>query len=196
MLKIKWTSRITNEEVFQWVTEERLLLKFLNNRRHSWIGYIIRHNEFVVNILEGAISGKKGLGKTSTTILKASRQEYKSGQLYDNGKNSLQQIQMESCQPIKRLKKKNKELTRCNRVVEFLISMFLKCSICFGRHTAHHQELKTVITACGFTYAFGCRPLWWLSHRSGRQPETSVKPQVAITVFELLMMSGVSPETC
>jgi ABC-type dipeptide/oligopeptide/nickel transport system ATPase subunit len=51
--------------------------------------------------LEGAISGKKGHGKTSTTILKASRQEHRSGQLYSNGKNSLQQFQMESCQPIK-----------------------------------------------------------------------------------------------
>jgi len=46
---------ITNEEVFQRAKEERLLLKILNNRRHSWIGHIIRHNEFVVNILEGAI---------------------------------------------------------------------------------------------------------------------------------------------
>jgi len=35
------------------------------------------------------------------------------------------------------------------------------------------------------------------SHRSGnRQPKTYVKPEAAITVFELLMMGGVSPETC
>jgi len=40
-------------------------------------------------------------------------------------------------------------------------------------------------------------PLRWLSHRSGnRQPKTYVKPEIAITVFELLMMGGVSPETC
>jgi hypothetical protein len=35
MLKIKWTDRIMNEEIFQRVKEERLLLKTLNNRRHS-----------------------------------------------------------------------------------------------------------------------------------------------------------------
>jgi len=36
-----------------------------------------------------------------------------------------------------------------------------------------------------------------LSHRSGnRQPKTYVKPEAAITVFELMMMSGVLPETC
>ena len=61
MLKIKWTDRITNEEVFQKVEKEQLLLKILKNRRRSWIGHTIRHNEFVVNILEGAISGKKRL---------------------------------------------------------------------------------------------------------------------------------------
>jgi len=31
---------------------------------------------------------------------------------------------------------------------------------------------------------------------SGWQPQTYVKPEAAITVFELLMMSGVSLETC
>jgi len=78
MLQIKWTDRITNDKVFQRAKDERLLLKILKNRRHSWIGHTIRHNEFVVNILEGAISGKKGRGKTSTTILKASSQKHRS----------------------------------------------------------------------------------------------------------------------
>jgi hypothetical protein len=36
----------------------------------------------------------------------------------------------------------------------------------------------------------------WLSQRSGQQPKTYVKPEAAIAVFELLMMGGVSPETC
>ena len=35
-----------------------------------------------------------------------------------------------------------------------------------------------------------------LSHRSGRQPKTYVNPEAAITVFQLLMMGGVSPEIC
>jgi hypothetical protein len=34
-----------------------------------------------------------------------------------------------------------------------------------------------------------------LSHRSGWQPKSYVKPEAAITVFELLMMGGMSPET-
>ena len=48
-----------NGEVFQRAKEERLFLKILKNRRHSWTGHTIRHNEFVVNTLEGAIYGKR-----------------------------------------------------------------------------------------------------------------------------------------
>ena len=59
MLKIKWTDRIRNGEVFQRAKEERLLLEILKNRRHSCKGNKIGHNEFVVNILEGAIFGKR-----------------------------------------------------------------------------------------------------------------------------------------
>ena len=69
MSKIKWTDRITNDEVFRRAKEEGLLLKILKNRRHSWIGHTIRHNEFVVNILEGAISGKKAVGRPRLTYL-------------------------------------------------------------------------------------------------------------------------------
>ena len=35
-----------------------------------------------------------------------------------------------------------------------------------------------------------------LNHDSCRQPQTYVKPEATITVFGLLMMSGVLPETC
>jgi hypothetical protein len=74
--------------------------------------------------------------------------------------------------------------------------VFLNCSTCFGQNTAHYQKLKALIAASGFTYVFGCRSLRWLSHRSDRQPKTYVKLEAAITVFELLMMRGVSPKTC
>jgi len=71
MLKIKWTDRITNDEVFQRAKEERLRLKILKNIRHSLIGHTVRHNEFVVNILEGAISGeKKAVGRPRPEYLK------------------------------------------------------------------------------------------------------------------------------
>jgi len=63
MLKMKWTDRITNGEVFQRAKEGRLLLEILQNTLNSCIWHTIRHNEFVVNILEKAISGKKAVGR-------------------------------------------------------------------------------------------------------------------------------------
>jgi len=69
--------------------------------------------------------------------------------------------------------------------------MFIKWSTCFERHTAHHQELKN----CNYSLWFYIR-LWLPAAVSGRQPQTYVKPEAAITVFKLLMMSVVSLETC
>jgi hypothetical protein len=43
---------------------------------------------------------------------------------------------------------------------------------------------------------FVCDAEFPLNLDSGRQPQKYVKPEAAITVFELLMMSGVSLETC
>jgi len=42
----------------------------LKNRCHSWKEHTIGHNQFVVNILEGAISGKKAMGGPRLQYLK------------------------------------------------------------------------------------------------------------------------------
>ena len=54
------------------------ILKILKHRRHSWIGHTLRHNEFVVNILEGGISGIKTVGRLRLQYLKTSRQKHRS----------------------------------------------------------------------------------------------------------------------
>jgi len=59
-----------NDKVFQRAIEEGLFLKILKERHHSWIGHTIRHNEVVVNILEGAISGKRAVGRPRLQYLK------------------------------------------------------------------------------------------------------------------------------
>jgi hypothetical protein len=72
MLKMKWTGRITND-VFQRAKEKNITFKNLKkNRRHSWIG----HTEFVVNILEGTISGKKAVGSPRLQYLKQVADSY------------------------------------------------------------------------------------------------------------------------
>jgi hypothetical protein len=70
MLKIEWTDRITNGEDFQRAKEGRIFFKILKNRRHSWKRHTVRGNECVVNILEGAISGRKAVGRPRLQYLK------------------------------------------------------------------------------------------------------------------------------
>jgi hypothetical protein len=70
MLTIKWTNGITNDEVFQRAKEQRLLFLLLKRRSHSWIGHTIRHNEFVENIIEGAICGKKAVDRPRLRYVK------------------------------------------------------------------------------------------------------------------------------
>jgi hypothetical protein len=74
--------------------------------------------------------------------------------------------------------------TRRKRVVEFIIPMFLNCSTCFRRHTAHYQGLKNC--NCGLWFYIRL----WLPVAMMAQPL-----QASIRVFELLIMGGVSPET-
>jgi len=74
-------------------------------------------------------------------------------------------------------------------------------STCFGRHTAHHQEPKTALASSGFSYVEGC---WTLSgtycalQRPTTRPTTFHiwKIRGSQCRFRLLMMGGVSPETC
>ena len=43
---------------------------------------------------------------------------------------------------------------RSNRVVEFIIPMFLNCLTCFGGHTTYHQELKNCNCSLWFYIPF------------------------------------------
>jgi len=48
---------------------------------------------------------------------------------------------------------------RANKMQQFIkiyYSIFIWSSTCFGRNTAHHQELKTALAASGFAYVKGC----------------------------------------
>jgi hypothetical protein len=95
MLKVKWKKGITNGEVFQRAKKGRLLLEILKNRHRSWMRHIIRRNEFAVNIVEGAISGKKnGVGRPRKQVARYTAA--------DSCTSGLLQFQMESCQPNKR----------------------------------------------------------------------------------------------
>jgi len=69
--------------------------------------------------------------------------------------------------------------------IRIYYSMLIWSSTCLERHTAHHQEPKNWISS-----------LWFYICVRFQQPHTYVKPEAASAVLGLLMMCGVSLETC
>jgi hypothetical protein len=47
MMKIKWTERITNEEVLRRVGEKRNIINTLRRRNGKYIGHILRHSSLL-----------------------------------------------------------------------------------------------------------------------------------------------------
>uniref|UniRef100_A0A8D9ENE8 Endonuclease-reverse transcriptase n=2 Tax=Cacopsylla melanoneura TaxID=428564 RepID=A0A8D9ENE8_9HEMI len=70
MKKVKWTDRVSNERVLGMVNERRQLWNTLTERRHKCIGHIYRHNNFVVNIIEGQREGQQGRGRPRMSYIK------------------------------------------------------------------------------------------------------------------------------
>ena len=111
-----------------------------------------------------------------------------------------------------------KNPTRSISVSKCYYPIFIWSSTCFGRHTAHHQEPKTALAATGFSYVEGCWTCsWWtlsgstvwegakgsFSYCAWRRPPTTRpttfhvwKTRGCQCSFRLLVMGGVSPETC
>jgi hypothetical protein len=75
--------------------------------------------------------------------------------------------------------------------------MFLNCSTCFGRHTAHQQELKNFNCSLWIYIRF-LLPAAVMAEPSQWQPANKnvCKTRGCNYSFELLMMGGVSAETC
>jgi hypothetical protein len=89
-----------------------------------------------------------------------------------------------------------------NIVSKFYYSIFIWSPTCIGRHTAHHQEPKTALATSGFSYVECCWTCsWWML--SGTVPDNlhqlhvpRMKTRGCQCSFRLLIMGGVSPETC
>ena len=63
MLKIKWTDKITNVEVFRRAKDMACLRTVINKRRNTWIGHTLRHEGLLLTILEGVVEGKNARGR-------------------------------------------------------------------------------------------------------------------------------------
>lgn len=50
----------SNKEVLSLVQEPRQIIKIIETRKIKFFGHVMRHNTFIINIMEGKINGKRG----------------------------------------------------------------------------------------------------------------------------------------
>ena len=53
MEKIKWSEKVTNEQVLDRIREKRKLLNNVLRRKVNWIGHILRRNCLLHDVIEG-----------------------------------------------------------------------------------------------------------------------------------------------
>ena len=89
-------------------------------------------------------------------------------------------------------------------IFQFIILTFIYGSTCFGRFPAHHQELNDCSGSLWLYLRIGVTVVLCLwsgrpvrpRTQHGSHHDTTVKPEAATAVIELLMMGGKTPETC
>ena len=68
MEKIKWSDKVTNEQVLEHIGEKTLLNNILH-RKANWIGHILRRNCLLHDAIEGQMTEMKGVGRRRTQLL-------------------------------------------------------------------------------------------------------------------------------
>jgi hypothetical protein len=61
--KIKLSEKVTNEQVLEYIGENRTLLNNILRRKANWIGHILRSNCLLYGAIEGEMTGMKEVGK-------------------------------------------------------------------------------------------------------------------------------------
>ena len=69
MEKIKWSEKVTIEQVLDRIGEKRTLLNNILHRKANWIGHILRRNRFFHDAIEGQMTEVKGVGRRRTQLL-------------------------------------------------------------------------------------------------------------------------------
>ena len=54
MEKISWLDKVTNEEVLRRVNKDRQILNSIWQRKHRWIGHVLRYGGLLHEIFEGS----------------------------------------------------------------------------------------------------------------------------------------------
>ena len=66
MEKIKWSEKVTNEQVLGLIGEKRTLINNILRRKANWIGHILRRNCLLYDAIEGQMMDVKGIRRRRT----------------------------------------------------------------------------------------------------------------------------------
>ena len=69
MEKIKWSEKVTNEQVFKGIREKRTLLNNIQRRNANYIGHILIRNCLLHDAIEGQVTEVKAVGRRRTQLL-------------------------------------------------------------------------------------------------------------------------------
>ena len=69
MEKIKWSEKVTNEEVLDRIGEKRTLLNNILRMKVNWIGDIMRRNGLLHDAIVGQMTEVTGVGRKTTQLL-------------------------------------------------------------------------------------------------------------------------------
>ncbi|KAG1672188.1 Nuclear receptor subfamily 2 group E member 1 [Nymphon striatum] len=69
MLKIKWSDKISNEDVLKLVDEERAMMGTIHKRQRKWIGHILRSENMLRDVMEGHVMGRRQRGRQRIKML-------------------------------------------------------------------------------------------------------------------------------
>jgi hypothetical protein len=68
MENIKWSDKVTNEQVLERIGEKRTLLNNILRRKANWMGHILRRNCLLHDSIEGPMTEVKGVGRRRTQL--------------------------------------------------------------------------------------------------------------------------------
>src|SRR3989442_10162999 len=73
--KPSWRDKIRNDEVFVRVMEERCMIRTIR-RQKNWIGYLVRGEGLLRDVLEETVKGKNGSGKPRKGMISILKEEF------------------------------------------------------------------------------------------------------------------------